>query len=59
MGDFIADFIAGQSACATGKECHAGASSAFQRGYSAQYELEQALEYNPNAKHPEIEDILQ
>lgn len=59
MESFVADFIAGQSACATGKECHVGASSAFQRGYSAQYELEQALEHNPKAKHPEIEEILQ
>jgi len=56
MNDLNADkFLAGQKACKAGKPCGVGADKDFVRGYSAQYELEQALEYNPKAKHPEIE----
>lgn len=48
-------FLAGQKACKAGEPCKVGADEDFVRGYSAQYDLEQALEYNPKAKHPEIE----
>ena len=50
----LPDFIRGQQACKRGDTCPAGASKDFIRGYGAQYELEQALEWNPKAKHPEL-----
>lgn len=57
MTDFITEFLAGQSACSKGKPCQADASEAFKRGYGAQYELEQALAYHPNIKHPELKEL--
>ena len=48
------EFLAGQKACKQGDECPLGAHPDFIRGYGAQYELEQALEWNPKAKHPEL-----
>ena len=54
MKETIPDFIAGQKACKAGEPCPAGVSNDFKRGYGAQYELEQALEWNPDAKHPEL-----
>ncbi len=39
MSDFSDDFIAGQIACREGKECPAGASDAFERGYAVEYEM--------------------
>lgn len=56
MNDINIDkFLAGQKACKAGVLCEVGSDKDFLRGYSAQYELEQALEYNPKSKHPEIE----
>jgi hypothetical protein len=40
-------FIDGQKACSEGKPCPTGVSKDFERGYAAQYELEQVLERNP------------
>lgn len=54
MTDTLSEFISGQSACKRGDVCPVNASADFKRGYGAQYELEQALEWNPKAKHPEI-----
>lgn len=54
MKKTLPDFIAGQKACKDGKPCPVGASKDFERGYGAQYEIEQALEWNPKAKHPEL-----
>jgi len=51
----ISEFIKGQRACKTGEPSPVDAHPDFIRGYSAQYELEQALEWNPAAKHPVIE----
>lgn len=51
----LSEFIKGQRACKAGAKSPENASDDFIRGYSAQYELEQALEWNPQAKHPEIE----
>jgi len=41
MSDFSDEFIAGQIACREGKECPVSASDAFERGFGAQYEMEQ------------------
>ena len=43
----VSDFIDGQQACKEGRLCPAGVSKDFERGYAAQYELEQVLEHNP------------
>lgn len=51
----ISEFIKGQRACKAGEPSPVNAGDDFKRGYSAQYELEQALEWNSQAKHPEIE----
>lgn len=48
------EFISGQDACKRGDACPVNATADFKRGYGAQYELEQALEWNPKAKHPEL-----
>ena len=57
MNNFIDEFLRGQQACSKGEQCPTGASPAFKRGYGAQYELEQALEYNPHIKHPELKEL--
>lgn len=54
MTDTISEFISGQAACKRGDACPVGASKDFERGYGAQYALEQALAWNPKAKHPEL-----
>ena len=51
----ISEFIKGQRACKNGESSPVNAHPDFIRGYSAQYELEQALEWKPNAVHPAIE----
>lgn len=37
------EFLAGQIACKNGEKCSQGASKDFERGYMAQYEMEQIL----------------
>ena len=41
------DFLAGQKACIAGEWCPSSASKAFERGYQAQYEIEQVAEHCP------------
>ena len=41
MSDFSIEFMAGQKDCQEGLIHKSGKSSAYDRGYSAQYELEQ------------------
>lgn len=43
IGDvkFCNKFLAGMRACREGEACPAGASKEFERGYGAQYEVEQ------------------
>ncbi len=43
----VDDFLDGQRACKAGELCQAGSSKAFERGYAAQYEIEQVAEHNP------------
>jgi hypothetical protein len=38
------DFIRGQAACDKGESCPVGATKWFERGYDAQYQLEQIKE---------------
>ena len=40
-GDFVGDFLRGQQDCKQGKPHQAGHSEAYDRGYTAEYELEQ------------------
>lgn len=43
----VDEFLAGQKACIAGGLCPTGSSKAFERGYAAQYEIEQVAEHNP------------
>ena len=43
----VDDFLDGQRACIAGELCHLGASKAFERGYDAQYQIEQVAEHYP------------
>lgn len=43
----VDDFLDGQRDCINGKPCPVGASKAFERGYNAQYEIEQVAEHYP------------
>lgn len=43
----VDDFLAGQKSCIAGELCPTGVSKAFERGYDAQYQLEQVAEHNP------------
>lgn len=38
------EFLAGQIACQNGKECSPGASEDFERGFAAQYQMDQAMD---------------
>lgn len=52
-------FLDGQRACKAGKPCEVDSDKDFIRGYSAQYDLEQALEYNSEERHPDIKDVAE
>ena len=43
----VDDFLDGQKACKAGELCSVGSSNAFERGYAAQYEIEQVAEHYP------------
>ena len=43
----VDDFLAGQKSCIAGEPCPVGATKAFERGYNAQYNIEQVAEHNP------------
>ena len=43
----VDEFLNGQRACIDGEQCPVGSSKEFERGYAAQYELEQVVEHNP------------
>ena len=43
----VDDFLAGQKACIAGESCPKGSENAFERGYQAQYEIEQVAEHCP------------
>ena len=52
MSDFIADFLKGQSDCEKGIPHEAGKSSDYDRGYEAQYAMEQVrAELSKNEHH--------
>jgi hypothetical protein len=46
MMDFSSEFIRGQSDCDKGRSAELNASDAYNRGYSAQYQLEQNKTWN-------------
>ena len=56
--EFSDDFLMGQKACIAGKWCPSNASEAFERGYAAQYEIEQVAEHNPKLAKQMKKDVI-
>ena len=43
----VDNFLDGQRACMDGEPCPVGATAEFERGYNAQYQIEQVAEHYP------------
>lgn len=43
----VDEFLDGQRACIDGDQCPSGSSKEFERGYNAQYQIEQVAEHYP------------
>lgn len=54
---FSDDFLMGQKACIAGELCPVNVIDAFERGYAAQYEIEQVAEHNPKLAKQMKKDI--
>lgn len=48
----------GQKACIAGELCPVNVSDAFERGYAAQYEIEQVAEHNPKLAKQMKKDVI-
>ena len=56
--EFSDDFLMGQKACIAGEFCPVNVSDAFERGYAAQYEIEQVAEHNPQLAKQMKKDVI-